>query len=966
MPKFRTKARAVDLLGKGQIADLPTAITELWKNGYDAYAKNVTAEIYLKGYKGSQTDLFLITDDGKGMSKNDIFDKWLVLGTDSKSRGDTEDEAGIDTLWQEPRIKAGEKGIGRLSVAFLGSTMLMLTKKIGFPLQAMLIDWRLLENFNLFLDDVQIPVEDIKEGENIIAKFETLRDTFRKNFDTELDEEDKPIWAGKQIKLRNDILKSLDSVQLPVFFEDEILEGMLNLADDHGTKFLVFEPEEQVLNLLNNDIENNDSTFVRTSLAGFTNQFKEQKLPIKTAFPIHKETGSDYDYLTGSGNFFDYKDYDLADILIDGTFDGSGSFEGNITIYDKTLFYKYTNPRKKDIRNFYGSFPLKLGYSLGNTEDSKLETDLFNKLNEKVNNFGALYVYRDDFRVLPYGRTDSDFLEFEKRRNKRIGTAFFSHRRMFGYIGLTRGKNPDLKDKSSREGLINNAQYRVFKDDLENFFIEVAKEYFSDTAKQSIFLDEKKQKNDQALAIQQDKARETVAKREFTKSLQEYPKRFQEYQRQYVRLLDDLDEKITSSNVIYYEIEETLEQLRELDINYKALLPQVSKVYAPTDLQLERLYKYEDQLNKFNETTKANSLELMERVQRELEIKDLRIELSKQVQRYKGELETLLYEHRKELEDKFGQIIEEYGSRSKSILSQLNEYNDSIALTINSKEGVIDGIRDIQKCFDFLREQVDRELSPLVKHIKKLSFDIDEELIQGAYKAEYEAIKYQWEQTRETAQLGIAVEIIDHEFNVLYSQINSILNKIDKDIPPTLISVFNNLKKSFSSLEDKYELLSPLYRISGATVKKIGCSSIFEYLKDFFERKLSSERVDFSATDLFLNHVIEIKEPVIHTVFINIINNAIYWVRNSEDKRIILDYLPETKELLMINSGLPIEDYRLDKIFELFYSNRPNGRGIGLYLSKQSLNENYFDIYATNDPYYNRLKGACFVIKPLR
>ena len=37
MPQFRAKARAVDLLGKGQISDLPTAISELWKNGYDAY-----------------------------------------------------------------------------------------------------------------------------------------------------------------------------------------------------------------------------------------------------------------------------------------------------------------------------------------------------------------------------------------------------------------------------------------------------------------------------------------------------------------------------------------------------------------------------------------------------------------------------------------------------------------------------------------------------------------------------------------------------------------------------------------------------------------------------------------------------------------------------------------------------------------------------------------------------------------
>jgi len=116
--QFRTKARAVDLLGKGQIADLPTAITELWKNGYDAYADILTAEIFKKGYASLGTDLFLLTDDGKGMSQKDLFEKWLVLGTDSKTRAELEIQPDIDTLWKQPRIKAGEKGIGRLSVAF--------------------------------------------------------------------------------------------------------------------------------------------------------------------------------------------------------------------------------------------------------------------------------------------------------------------------------------------------------------------------------------------------------------------------------------------------------------------------------------------------------------------------------------------------------------------------------------------------------------------------------------------------------------------------------------------------------------------------------------------------------------------------------------------------------------------------------------------------------------------------------
>ena len=50
MARFRAKARAVELLGKGQIADLPTAISELWKNGYDAYAENLNCKLFLDTY----------------------------------------------------------------------------------------------------------------------------------------------------------------------------------------------------------------------------------------------------------------------------------------------------------------------------------------------------------------------------------------------------------------------------------------------------------------------------------------------------------------------------------------------------------------------------------------------------------------------------------------------------------------------------------------------------------------------------------------------------------------------------------------------------------------------------------------------------------------------------------------------------------------------------------------------------
>ena len=87
MAQFRTKARAVELLGKGQIADLPTAISELWKNGYDAYASELSCDLYMNGYKDIHSPAFVLSDTGTGMSRQDILEKWIVLGTDSKARG---------------------------------------------------------------------------------------------------------------------------------------------------------------------------------------------------------------------------------------------------------------------------------------------------------------------------------------------------------------------------------------------------------------------------------------------------------------------------------------------------------------------------------------------------------------------------------------------------------------------------------------------------------------------------------------------------------------------------------------------------------------------------------------------------------------------------------------------------------------------------------------------------------------
>ena len=854
--QFRTKARAVDLLGKGQIADLPTAITELWKNGYDAYADNLTAEIYLETYRDIKTPLFIMTDDGKGMSRNDIFEKWLVLGTDSKSRATLEEKESEETLWKKPRIKAGEKGIGRLSIAFLGNPMLMLTKKQGHALQALFFDWRLLENYNLFLDDVDIPVEEIENISDFPLKFEKLKQSFLKNFEEDNDSEGNLIWEDNQFWLKTIIKNSVNNSEIPNFLSNTLLNDILDIQNNHGTKFIVFEPIDQIVDLTKKDDDGLvDKQFIISSLSGFTNDFKANNKIVKTSIPVYKDENFEYDFLTSQGNFFTAEDYELADIIIDGTLDGKGEFKGKIKIYDEIIDYASLNPRRNDSRNYYGTVPLKIGYSQGQEKDSKFKGSAYQKINQKVAEYGGLYIYRDNFRVLPYGRPNADFLNIEERRNIRIGTYFFSYRRMFGYIDLSRERNGDLKDKSSREGLINNSKYRAFKNDLESLLIDLAKTYFSDKAKQSIFLDKKAEFNEQAEAIKKDNKRATEEKKAFTRSLKDYPDKFDKYQIEYKLILEQLEEKTNATNILYSDIENLLDRLHTLDIEFKNLIPKIPKRYKPTDTQLDRLNRYESTLLKFNDTIKNDSTQLMTKVKERLEVKELKMEFTKNYQKYNGTLEKVITENRIQLKTQYDNLLKDFSHRSRRIIDELNFEKDKIVNSIDSKESVLIESEKLGSKFEFLREQINKELSPLVEHLSKLSFDIDEELVQGAYKAEYETIKYKWEQTRETAQLGVAVEIIDHEFNQLYAKINGSLEKLGNDNLFTDVKQFQFLTQNFKQLEDKYSLLSPLYRIAGVVPKDISGENIYNYLIRFFDRRIEDYNIELVSTPKFNSHV---------------------------------------------------------------------------------------------------------------
>jgi signal transduction histidine kinase len=67
-------------------------------------------------------------------------------------------------------------------------------------------------------------------------------------------------------------------------------------------------------------------------------------------------------------------------------------------------------------------------------------------------------IYRDGFRVWPYGEPHDDWLRLDQRRvNSPV--EHLSNNQVIGFIDISRDRNPELKDQTNREGLIHNQAF---------------------------------------------------------------------------------------------------------------------------------------------------------------------------------------------------------------------------------------------------------------------------------------------------------------------------------------------------------------------------------------------------------------------------------------------------------------------------------------------------------------------------
>lgn len=114
--QFRVSAELKNILGRDLITSPDIAILELVKNSYDAHASKVEITF--------DDDYLSIADNGKGMSKDDLINKWLFVAYSAKSDG-TEDKSYRNKF---KRHYAGAKGIGRMSCDRLAKSLVLTTR----------------------------------------------------------------------------------------------------------------------------------------------------------------------------------------------------------------------------------------------------------------------------------------------------------------------------------------------------------------------------------------------------------------------------------------------------------------------------------------------------------------------------------------------------------------------------------------------------------------------------------------------------------------------------------------------------------------------------------------------------------------------------------------------------------------------------------------------------------------------
>lgn len=980
---FRTQARTVDHLGREQIADCPTAISELWKNAYDAYARSVELNIF-----DGPSPIAAIYDDGHGMNYEEFIDRWLVIGTQSKFKDNpasVEDRNGVPR-----RPTQGQKGIGRLSCANLGPLMLLISKRRQNDFVAALLDWRIFENPYLLLSDILVPVIEFSDRSELLKQLPAMFDQLMEN-----------IWGGKDDKERRGRIESAWLALDKTFLDDEIdKRGMMQppsesiaktvidscFEDKHLDQWAVWNGKSKhgtalFISDINYDLRIHlagapkDSASKKAkdrffeTLSSFVDPFYDPANPEITAKDPHFDysvrvwDGEQSHLVLASHKEFNRHMTNQLEHVLDGYIDTKGVFHGQVKAYGEW---------RKEGRDYVIEppddvpIPIRRDTSVGpadiyiatfeqlisNTTHSEEEFRRYNDLTDK---YAGFMIFRDGLRVLPYGREDNDFFEIETRRSKSAGREYWNKRRMFGRLALSREKNPNLKDKAGREGFIDNIAAKTLRLLVENILMQSARDYFGSDSdlRQQLLPDIREANRKEKARIQRNELRK--------KNRRKFRKRLKKHLAVLPLYVDRLESVMTGIDI---QTVADIEKMQSLLDKAREDFSELNLPGAPHDLgTLEEEYLSYRQLIRL-------CSDLLEEISRKIDAAVQRVNpskpselLKKQLQRNAGQIHNRI----RKWKSRIVTLQKDEHQRIKDLIEKRNKlFHSEVAPLLERVEQDRMSLIEASALMEISRKTMDHEneevFESYIGALEALQESIDLEALASFGSDEIDELHAEVGRLNALAQLGITVEILGHELQAYDDMIAHGINTLPEDVQKS--EAVHDIRLGYDGLTDQLRFLSPL-KLSGQKVQRwISGKEIYDYIEEFFRILFKRNGISFTVTDAFISFRVFDQPSRLFPVFINLVNNSQYWLTASETKnpQIQLDLISE--KVVIGDNGPGVDETDVSRLFSLFFTKKlRGGRGVGLYLSKVNLAAGGHRIGYADEDDLRILSGANFVIE---
>ncbi|AXX96341.1 ATP-binding protein [Arcobacter ellisii] len=447
---FTVSARTAKLIGQENFANAQGAIIELVKNSYDADA---TFCIII-----FDNDILYMIDNGSGMTLDVIKNEWMTIGTNLKQKDHTSTEG---------RVKTGAKGIGRFALDRLGtnSTVYTYSKKTNKPL-IWKVQWNNFNKENIVINDVKARIREIGSDNTLkvtvnrmfhnkpelISFFNNINDEELVNGTILKIENLKDIWDFNELE---NLYKSLEVLMPP---QELSTEFDINLF---STKFL-----QDFGNVKNPNIE------------GYDYKLKVEYSPTQgdslRVTLIRNELNKEK-VLTDYSEIFNDEVMKRAGITKEKFIQEEDIYSINFS--ELKTFKNVEKRLAKEIGEFSFVF-----YFFKITQGEENESSLVKypykdfisaERKEFLKKFGGIKIFRDNFRVRPYGENGDDWLNLGHRQasntwgvGQKLGGYKVKPTQVLGVINISRLTNIKFEDKSGREGIQENNTFELFKNSI--------------------------------------------------------------------------------------------------------------------------------------------------------------------------------------------------------------------------------------------------------------------------------------------------------------------------------------------------------------------------------------------------------------------------------------------------------------------------------------------------------------------